>query len=122
MADVAKMFADVSKEAKDGGSGSGPSNKRKRAVFTEEDIVVFNNMIDTMKDVAFAIHETKVEIMHPDLYGAVMYMSRFSEEALIVAYSHQLDNKPQGDAFVKVSDAHRVLWLRTWLGKHYYNM
>lgn len=60
-----------------------------------------------------------MEIIHLDLYEAVMYMPGFPEGALIVAYSHLLDNKPQGDAFVNMSDSHRVLWLRTWLGKHY---
>jgi hypothetical protein len=49
-----------------------------------------------------------------------MYMLGFNEEALIVAFSHLLDNKAQGDAFVKMTEAHRVLWLWTWLAKHYY--
>jgi hypothetical protein len=25
-----------------------------------------------------------------------------------------------GDAFVKMTDSHRVLWLRTWLAKNFY--
>jgi hypothetical protein len=41
-----------------------------------------------------------------------MYMPGFSDEALIVAFSHMLDNKAQGDAFFKMTEAHRVLWLR----------
>jgi hypothetical protein len=49
-----------------------------------------------------------------------MYTEGFTKEALIVAFSHLADNKAQGDGFVKMSDAHRVLWLRTWLAKHYY--
>jgi hypothetical protein len=31
--------------------------------------------------------------VNPELYGAVMYMPGFSEEALIVTFSHLLDNK-----------------------------
>jgi hypothetical protein len=76
-------------------------------------------MTDAVRDVVAAIHETKVELVNPELYGAVMYMPGFNEEALIVAFSNLLD-KAQGDAFVKMTEAHRVLWLRTWLAKHYY--
>ncbi|KAG2553811.1 hypothetical protein PVAP13_9KG623600 [Panicum virgatum] len=118
MEDAARVFAEVCKENKE--ENSGPSNKRKRCVLTEEDHVVFTGMTEAVKDVAAAIRETKVEVVNPDLYGAVMYMPGFTEEALIVAFSHLVDNKAQGDAFVNMSDSHRVLWLRTWLAKHYY--
>ena len=118
MEDAAKVFAEACKENKEGNSG--PSNKRKRCVLTEEDHVVFTSMTEAVKDVAAAIRETKVEVVNPDLYGAVMYMPGFTEEALIVAFSHLVDNKAQGDAFVNMSDSHRVIWLRTWLAKHYY--
>jgi hypothetical protein len=115
MEEHAKMFADVAKEM-----GTGPSRKRKRSILSEEDHVVFSSMTEAVKDVAAAIRETKIEVLNPDLYGAVMYNEGFTEEALIVAFSYLADNKAQGDAFVKMSDAHRVLWLRTWLAKHYY--
>ena len=118
MEDAAKVFAEACKENKEGNSG--PSNKRKRCVLTEEDHVVFTGMTEAVKDVAAAIRETKVEVVNPDLYGAVKYMPGFTEEALIIAFSHLVDNKAQGDAFVNMSDSHRVLWLRTWLAKHYY--
>jgi hypothetical protein len=75
-------------------------------------------MTDAVKDVAAAIRETKVEVIHPYLYGAVMYMPGFTEEALICAFSHLVDNKAQGDTFVKMTDSHHVLCLRTWLAKH----
>jgi hypothetical protein len=48
-------------------------------------------MTDAVKDVASTIHETKPEkpeIMHLDLYGAVMYMPGFPKEGLIVALLH----------------------------------
>lgn len=73
--DVAKMYGEASKDGKDATSGSGPSNKRRRCVLSEEDTVVLSNMsnmIDAVKDVAAAIRETKVEVIHPELYGAVM--------------------------------------------------
>jgi hypothetical protein len=77
-------------------------------------------MTAAVNNVADAIRETKVEDVHPGLYEAVMFMPGFSEEALIVAYSHLVDNKAQGSAFVKMNHSHRVLWLRTFLAKHYY--
>jgi hypothetical protein len=104
----AKMFANVAKE-----KGDGPSRKRKRSILSEEDHAVFSSMTEAIKDVAATIRETKVEVLNPDLYGAVMYMERFSEDALIVSFSHLTDNKAQGGAFVNMNDAHRVLWLRT---------
>jgi hypothetical protein len=106
------------KEMKD--VSSGLNKKRKSCNLTEEDQMVFSRMTEAVRDVATAIRETKVELVNPELYGAVMYMPGFSDEALIVASSHLLDNKAQGDAFVKMTEAHRVLWLRTWLAKHYY--
>jgi hypothetical protein len=119
MDDVAKLFGE-SKDTREATCGSaGPGNKRKRSVLSEEDNLVLSNMTDAVKDVAAAIRETKVEVIHPDLYGAVMYMPGFTEEALICAFSHLVDNKAQGDAFVKMTDSHRVLWLRTWLTKNY---
>ncbi|KAL6842420.1 hypothetical protein ACP4OV_027847 [Aristida adscensionis] len=118
--DAAKYLGQAAKDGKECLSGSGPSNKRKRTVLTEEDTIVLSNMTEAVKDVAAAIRETKVEVMNPDLYGAVMYTAGFTEEALICAFSYLVENKAQGDAFVKMSDAHRVLWLRTWLAKHYY--
>jgi hypothetical protein len=119
--DVGKLWEEATKDATEVTNvGAGVGSKRKRTVLGEEDVVLMSSMTEALKDVASAIRETKVEIMHPDLYGAVMYMPGFPHEALIVAYSHLLDNKPQRDAFVKMSEAHRVLWLRTWLAKHYY--
>ena len=117
MDDAAKVFGEACKDVT---SGSGPSNKRKRYILTEEDHVVMAGMTEAVRDVASAIRETKVEVLNLDLYGAVMYMPGFAEEALICAFSHLVDNKAQGDAFVNMTDSHRVLWLRTWLAKHYY--
>ena len=49
-----------------------------------------------------------------------MDMLGFMEEALIVAFSHLLDNKAQGKGFMDMLDNHRVIWLRNFLAKHYY--
>jgi hypothetical protein len=116
MDEHAKKFANVPKEID---TEPRENKKRKRSFLSEEEHAVFSSMTKAVKDVAAAIRETKVEVLNPDLYGAVMYMGGFTEEALIVAFSYLADNKAQGDAFVRMSDAHRVLWLRTWLAKNY---
>ncbi|KAF6990684.1 hypothetical protein CFC21_007854 [Triticum aestivum] len=94
--------------------------KRKRGGLMEEEINVFCSMTETVKEVATAIRECKPLGVHPGLYGTVMTQGGFSDEALMAALSHLLDNKAQGVEFVAMADAHRVFWLRSWLGKHYY--
>ncbi|XP_034601202.1 uncharacterized protein [Setaria viridis] len=95
-------------------------SKRKRSMLLDDDVLVFTDMTDAVNNVADAIRSIKVEDSHPDLYSALMYMPGFSEEALMVAYGHLLNNKAQGSAFVQMSDSHRVLWLSTYLDKNYY--
>ena len=87
--------------------------KRKRTTLMEEELIVFTIMTEVVKEVATAIREIKAIDVHPDLYAAVMTQGGFSEEALMCALSHLLDNKAQGVGFVAMVDAHRVLWLRT---------
>ncbi|XBI32226.1 hypothetical protein VPH35_055701 [Triticum aestivum] len=94
--------------------------KRKRGGLMEEEINVFCSMTETVKEVATAIRECRPLDVHPDLYGAVMTQDGFSDEALMAALSYLLDNKAQGVGFVAMADAHRVMWLRSWLGKHCY--
>ena len=77
-------------------------------------------MTETVKEVATAIKASKSVDVHPEIYDAIMEQIGFSPEALMVALSHLLGNKAQGVGFVAMGAAHRVLWLRTWLGKHYY--
>ncbi|GJN13488.1 hypothetical protein PR202_gb00197 [Eleusine coracana subsp. coracana] len=117
--DVKVMNGEPSKQDVAGGSGSGVGSKRKRCI-NDEDLNVMSGMTAAVRDVVDAIRETKVEPSYPNLYGAVMFMPGFIEEALIVAYSHLLDNRAHGNAFVSMTDSHRVLWLRTFLAKHYY--
>jgi hypothetical protein len=49
-----------------------------------------------------------------------MDMLGFTGEALIVAFTHLLDNKSQGKGFVNMVDSHRFLWLRTFPARNYY--
>ncbi|CAD6220499.1 unnamed protein product [Miscanthus lutarioriparius] len=75
---------------------------------------------NAVNNVANALRETGPAHVDANLYLAVMEMPGFSEEALIVAYTFLLDNKAQDRGFVNMSDAHRALWLRTFLAKNYY--
>lgn len=120
--DVSKLFEEGTKnhEEAGGSSGSGGASvgqKRKRSMLSEEDTIVLTGMTAAVNNVVDAIRHTKVDEIHPELYGAVMYMPGFTEEALLYSFSHLVDNKAQGTAFVGMSEAHRVLWLRTFLTK-----
>ena len=94
--------------------------KRKRPYFSEEEVLIMTNMIDVVNNVANALRETGPAHVDANLYHAVMDMPGFSEEALIVAFSHLLDNKAQVTSYVNMVDSHRLLWLRIFLAKHYY--
>ena len=94
--------------------------KRKRSCFSEEEVLIMTNMTDAVNNIANALRETGLAHVDTDLYHAVMDMPSFSEKALIVAFSHLLDNKAQGTAYVNMVDSHRVLLLRTFLAKNCY--
>ncbi|CAN6303134.1 unnamed protein product [Urochloa humidicola] len=94
--------------------------KRKRGNFTEEEILMMTNMNDAINNVANAMLKIGAAHVDPDLYFAIMEMSDFSTEALIVAYTHLLENKPVATGFVNMSTPHRAIWLRTYLTKNYY--
>ena len=82
-------------------------------------MLLMTNMTDVVNNVANALRETVPVHVDADLYHAVMDMPGFIEEALIVVFSHLLDNKAQGKGFVDMVDNHRVIWLRNFLAKHY---
>lgn len=73
-----------------------------------------------MNQVAEAIKSTVLVELHPGLYHEVMDTIGFNDEALIVVLIHLIDNKIMGLQFVETSEAHRVLWLRTFVAVNYY--
>ncbi|WVZ53387.1 hypothetical protein U9M48_004338, partial [Paspalum notatum var. saurae] len=93
------------------GSGSG-SGKRKR--ISEEEGAFMTGMTKAVQNVADAMAP-----MPPGLYNAVMLTVGFEEEALIFALQNLLDNKALGRCFLEMTEPHRVLWLRTYLARHY---
>ncbi|XP_048567205.1 dolabradiene monooxygenase-like [Triticum urartu] len=78
---------------------------------------VLFGIFPSVKEVATAIREWKPLDVHPDLYGAVMTQGGFSDEALMAALSHLLDNKAQGVGFVAMADAHRGKWYAVFIGE-----
>jgi hypothetical protein len=81
--------------------------KRKRGNFSEEEMLMMSNMTDAINNVASALRETGPAHVDPNLYLAVMEMSVFTTEALIVAYTHLLENKALGRGFVNMAISHR---------------
>jgi len=78
------------------------------------------NMTDAVNNVANALRETGPAFIDADMYHAIMDTPGFSEEALIVAFSHLLNNKAHATTYVNMVHSRRVLWLRTFLAKNYY--
>jgi hypothetical protein len=64
------------------------------------------NMNDDVNNVANAMLKTGAAHVDPDLYLAVMEMPDFSTEALIVAYTHLLENKLVATGFVNIPQGH----------------
>jgi hypothetical protein len=93
--------------------------KRKRN-FNEEEILMMTNMTDAVNNVANAMIKTGAAHVDPDLYLAVMENPAYSTEALIVAYTHLLENKAVATGFVNMTTPHREIWLRTYLAKNYF--
>ena len=70
--DLGKLFADAAR-----GSDVLAGTKRKRSMLSDDDTHVLSSMTDAVNNVADAIRATKVDEVHPELYGAVMYMAGF---------------------------------------------
>jgi hypothetical protein len=93
----------VGKDKPDQGEGSKATEllisdggrKRKKPYFSEEDVLIMIDMTDAVNNVTNALRETCPAHVNADLYHAVMDILGFSEDALIVAFSHLLDNKAQ---------------------------
>ncbi|CAM0910853.1 unnamed protein product [Alopecurus aequalis] len=98
---------------------AGPK-KRKRGVLVDEEVVVFTSMTEAVREVSSAIRDSVPVDVHPGLYEAVMIIKGFSDAAKMVALSHLLDNKAQGQGFVTMAEDHQRIWLHTFLTKHYY--
>lgn len=95
--------------------------KRKRVSMTDEEAALAASMTQAVADVAAAMRETTHSEAAPGIYRAVMSTPNFSKEALMFALAFLMDHKAQALVFVEMDEEDRDLWLRTYLGKHYYN-
>jgi hypothetical protein len=103
-----KFQGKVKFESGEGSKDTTPVNtnvgaKRKRPNFSEDEMLMMSNMTDAVNNVANAMLKTGAAHVDPDLYLAVMEMTEFSTEALIVAYTHLLENKAVATGFVTMS-------------------
>jgi hypothetical protein len=71
--------------------------------FSEEEMLMMTNMADAVNNVVNAMLKTGAAHVDPDLYLVFMEMLEFSTEALIVAYTHLLENKAVATRFVNMS-------------------
>jgi hypothetical protein len=92
---LSKGVEELGKVATDAPKGADVAvgSKRKRSMLIEDDTLMLSSVTDVVNIVAKAIFSTKVDEVHLDLYSAIMFMPGFSEEVLIVAFSHLVDNK-----------------------------
>jgi hypothetical protein len=93
--------------------------KKKRGTFSEEDILTMTNMTDVANNVVNAMINIGVAHVDPVLYLAIMEMTEFTTEALIVSCTHLIENKAVATGFVNMSNPRRVIWLRIYLGTNY---
>jgi hypothetical protein len=103
-------------------SKGAPSNLGKRKRVAEEDRELMVGLTNAVNNVAENLIQPMKDDrgMYGELYHAVMEVPGFTDEALMYALSHMLDNKSRGLGFLEMTEPHRVLWLRTFLGEHYY--
>lgn len=77
-------------------------------------------MNEAVKFVGEALKEPQHNEVHADLYGCVMNCPGYEQEALMCALVYLLKNKAEGLCFVQMTEAHRILWLRTYLSATYF--
>ena len=79
-----------------------------------------NIMTEAVKSVADTLKAPQHNEVHEDLYGCVMSCPSYEHHALMYALVYLLKNKVEGLCFVQMSEAHRILWLRTYLSTTYF--
>jgi hypothetical protein len=77
-------------------------------------------MIKDVEGVGDALKAPQHIEVHEDLYGCVMGCPGYSQEALMFALVYLLNNKAEGLYIVQMTEAHRILWLRTYLSTSYF--
>nr|XP_034594554.1 uncharacterized protein LOC117856266 [Setaria viridis] len=89
----------------------------KRRKLGEEEYQLMHGMTVAVASVADALKAPQHNEVYEDLYGCVMSCPGYSQEALMFALVYLLKIKAEGLCFVQMSEAHRILWLRTYLSQ-----
>ena len=125
--DLGGIEADSGKGTPSGMEGSKGSDAKgqeerggKRRKLASEKIDLMNEMIKAVKSVGDALKTLQYNKVHQDLYGCVMDYPGYSQEALMFALVYLLKYRAEGLCFVQMTEAHRILWLRTYLSTFYF--
>jgi hypothetical protein len=92
----------------------------KRRKISQEEAELMKGMIKAVQGVVEALKAPQHNEVHEDLYGCVMGCPGYTQEALMYALGYLLKNKAEGLCFVQMTEAHRILWLRTYLSTTYF--
>jgi hypothetical protein len=101
------------------GSDEKERGGKRRKIFQEE-VDLMKGMIKAVQGVGEALKAPHRNEVHKDLYGCVMGCPGYSQEALMFALVYLLKNNAEGLCFVQMTEAHRILWLRTYLSTTYF--
>lgn len=102
------------------GAGSSYGSYGKKRRLSDEELGIMTGLTGAVNKLAEAVQAPVVvqtTDVHPDLYQICMSIPGFTDEELMTCLTYLLDNKRQGDGFVKMEPKHRVLWLRQHLAK-----
>lgn len=102
------------------GAGSSYGSNGKKRRLSDEELGIMAGLTGAVNKLAEAVQAPVVvqtTDVHPDLYQICMSIPGFTDEELMTCLTYLLDNKRQGDGFVKMEPKHRVLWLRQHLAK-----
>ncbi|ONM19436.1 hypothetical protein ZEAMMB73_Zm00001d004701 [Zea mays] len=102
------------------GAGSSYGSYGKKRRLSDEELGIMTGLTRVVNKLAEAVQAPVVvqtTDVHSDLYQICMSIPGFTDEDLMTCLTYLLDNKRQGDGFVKMEPKHRVLWLRQHLAK-----
>ena len=97
------------------------SMKRRRSVFAEEDVVHMTFITDAVKEVAVAITNAAPPASTlPSTPPSWMPLLPLAQRPRWWLSATSTTTGDQGYGFVQTAEDHMDLWLKTFLGKHYY--
>jgi hypothetical protein len=102
------------------GAGSSYRSYGKKRRLSDEELGIMIGLTGAVNKLAKVVQAPVVvqtTDVHPNLYQICMSIPGFTDEELMTCLTYLLDNKRQGDGFVKMEPKHCLLWLRQHLAK-----